>query len=168
MKRLTGTLLYLSFMLIISVGLFIVWLAWSGHYHALTISLGAVSCLVVAAIIKRMGLISREPTLTALPLRTFLYLPWLTWEVIKANIDVARRILSPSLPISPRIIKTRAGQRTDVGQVFYANSITLTPGTVSVDIAGDTITVHALTAEAADSLMTGEMDRRVAALEGDN
>ncbi len=98
--------------------------------------------------------------------RLLLYAPWLVWEVVKANIDVARRILTPSLPISPRMIKVKAGQQSDLGRVIYANSITLTPGTVSVDVEDDTILVHALTKEAADGVETGEMDRKVTRLEG--
>ena len=88
------------------------------------------------------------------------------WEIVKANIDVARRILDPRLPISPTIIKVRAGQRHDITRVIYANSITLTPGTVSVDTNGDEITVHALTEQAARAVETGDMDRRVSRLEG--
>ena len=80
--------------------------------------------------------------------------------------DVALRILNPGLPISPRLVRVRAGQRTDVGRVLYANSITLTPGTVTIDTEGDTITVHALTAEAAAGVESGEMDRRASRAEG--
>jgi multicomponent Na+:H+ antiporter subunit E len=101
-----------------------------------------------------------------LPLRALLYIPWLILEVVKSNIDVARRILDPRLPISPRVIEVQASQRRDIGRVIYANSITLTPGTVSIDTDGDRITVHALTEEAAAGLLTGEMDRRVTRFEG--
>ena len=75
-------------------------------------------------------------------------------------------MLSPSLPISPRLFVLRAGQGTDLGQVIYANSITLTPGTVTVEIENRELVVHALTEEAAQSLRSGAMDRRVTALEG--
>ena len=81
--------------------------------------------------------------------------------------DVALRILNPRLPIDPRLVRVRAGQGDDVGRVIYANSITLTPGTVTIDEQGDMLTVHALTTAAADGLLTGEMDRRVTRLEGD-
>ena len=87
-------------------------------------------------------------------------------EIVKANIAVALRIVSPRLPIRPRVIRVRAGQRTDIGRVIYANSITLTPGTVTVDTEGDHITVHALTPEAAEGVLSGEMDRRVTRVEG--
>jgi multicomponent Na+:H+ antiporter subunit E len=74
--------------------------------------------------------------------------------------------LSPSLPISPTIIHVRASQKSDLGKVIYGNSITLTPGTVAIDIDGDKIEVHALTREAAQALRDGDMDRRVTRLEG--
>ena len=93
-------------------------------------------------------------------------MPWLTWAIVKSNLDVALLILRPSLPISPRMIAVKASQSTDVGKVIYANSITLTPGTVSVDVDGDEITVHCLTREAAEDVETGAMDRRVVRVEG--
>jgi multicomponent Na+:H+ antiporter subunit E len=93
-------------------------------------------------------------------------LPWLLWEIAKANVDVARRVLSRRPAIAPSLLRVRAGQRGDLGRAIYANSITLTPGTVSIEVAGDEITVHALTAEAADGLRTGEMDRKVTDYEG--
>jgi len=80
---------------------------------------------------------------------------------VRSNIDVARRILSPGVPISPKLIEVPASQRTDLGKVIYANSITLTPGTISIRIRDGMILVHALSEEAADELLQGEMDRRV-------
>ena len=93
------------------------------------------------------------------------YAPWLIWQIVKANVDVARRILDPRLPIRPHVIRIRAGQKTDLGRVIYANSITLTPGTVTIDLEGRDLRVHALTDEAAEGLATGEMDRRVSSTE---
>jgi len=90
---------------------------------------------------------------------------WLGREIIKSNIDVAGRILSPRLPISPNIFTVRAGQKTDLGRVTYANSITLIPGTVAMDVDEDVITVHALTEDAAADLKRGEMNRRVCNVE---
>ena len=84
---------------------------------------------------------------------------------MKANLDVMRRIVSPELPISPTIVRLPCTQHTDLGRVMYANSITLTPGTVSIDLDDEYVTVHALTREGAEALATGEMDTRVTALE---
>ena len=143
-----------------------VWLLWSGHYDPLLLSFGAVSLALVLAISIRMRIVDDEGAPVQLPLGLVLYLPWLFLEIAKANVDVALRILKPGLPISPRVFKVRAGQRTDVGRAIYANSITLAPGTVTIATDGDELTIHALTREAADGVLTGEMDRRVARVEG--
>jgi multicomponent Na+:H+ antiporter subunit E len=152
--------------LYLTLVLFGVWLLWSGHTEPLLISLGVVSTVSVVAVCRRMGLIDEEAVPLGLPLRAPLFLPWLLWQVVKSNVDVARRILDPRLPIRPELIRVKAGQRDDLGRTIYANSITLTPGTVSVGVEGDEIVVHALTREAAEGLQTGEMDRRVTAFEG--
>jgi multicomponent Na+:H+ antiporter subunit E len=153
-----------------SVGLFlalaVMWILWSWHFNALLLALGTASCVTVFLIARGMGLTEHEGTSPAILLRLPLYLPWLFLEIVKANFDVARRILTPGLPIDPRVIRVRAGQAGDLARVIYANSITLTPGTVSIDTEGDTITVHALTAAAAEGVQSGEMDRRVTRLEG--
>ena len=148
--------------------LFLVWLLWSGHFTSLLlISLGVASCLLAVLVAARMGLIDEEGApLQLTTWRTALYVPWLALEIVKANLDVARRILTPSLPIAPRIIRVPASQRSEIGRVVYANSITLTPGTVSMHVEEGSITVHALTAEAAAGVEAGEMDRRVRQLEG--
>ena len=143
-----------------------VWLLWSGHFDPLLLSLGAVSLALVVFIALRMRIVDDEGAPIQLPVGLLRYLPWLVVEIAKANVDVALRILTPGLPIRPRVIRVRAGQRTDVGRVIYANSITLTPGTVTIDTDGDDITIHALTAAAADGVLSGEMDRRVARVEG--
>ncbi|MFQ5844992.1 MAG: Na+/H+ antiporter subunit E [Planctomycetota bacterium] len=145
--------------------LFAVWVLWSGHLEPSLLILGLVSCGVVVALTRRMELAEPE-RLPGLWWRMVLYAPWLVAAIARANVDVARRILHPRLPIGPRVVRVRAGQRTDLGRVLYANSITLTPGTVSIDMEGDEITVHALTREAAEGLQSGAMDRRVTRMEG--
>lgn len=147
--------------------LFALWLLLSGHYVPLLIGLGALSVLLVVTIALRMDVVDREGHPIHLSPKALLYWPWLGWEIVKANLDVARRILDPRLPISPIVIRLKASQKSDLGRVIYANSITLTPGTVSIDIDGEHIEVHALTREAAQALRTGDMDRRVTRFEGD-
>jgi len=153
-----------------SVSLFLVlcavWLGWSGHFTPLLLGLGLASCLLVVLVSGRMHIVDREGAPLELAARAPLYAPWLVWQVFKANVDVARRILSPRLPISPRVIRVKATQASDLGRVIYANSITLTPGTVSLSLEGDEIVVHALTREAAEELESGKMDRRVSRTEG--
>lgn len=145
----------------------VVWLAWSGHTEPLILCLGAGSIAFVVGLSRRMHLVDEEGVPVGLHYpRLALYIPWLAWEIAKANVDVARRILTPGgPPISPRIIRVPASQATEVGRVIYANSITLTPGTVSIDVDGGEILVHALHAEAAAGVESGEMDRRCAKLE---
>ena len=146
--------------------LFGLWLLFSGLYEPLLLALGVVSSVFVAWIAQRMGLLTPEPGSVWLrPLRCLAYMPWLAWQVAKANADVARRILSPSRAISPRVVRVPSTQASDLARTVYANSITLTPGTISIDVAGDVITVHALSREGAEDLARGEMGERVTALE---
>lgn len=159
-----GTLLARAVSL--TVSLFVLWLLLSGHYDPLLLSLGAVSCMLVAWIAYRMDVADHEGHPIHLTWRVLLYWIWLFWEIIKSNIQVARLILAPRLAISPTVIKVKASQPDDLGHVTYANSITLTPGTVSIDVRNATIEVHAITREMAESLQTGEMDRRVTRMEG--
>lgn len=146
--------------------LFATWLLLSGHFTPFLIGLGAVSCALVVAVAWRMNAVDREPVPVHLNWRILTYWPWLFVEIVKANLDVTRRILSPSLPISPMLIKLKALQRSELGRVIYANSITLTPGTVSVDVRRDEITVHAISEDGAADLEEGTMNRKVAAVEG--
>jgi multicomponent Na+:H+ antiporter subunit E len=152
----------------ISLGavLFGLWLLLSGHYTPLLLGFGVASCVLVVLISARMDVVDREGHPIHLGPRALTYWPWLLVEIVKANIDVAKRIVDPKLPISPTMLRVKASQKTEVGRVIYANSITLTPGTVSVDLEGDMIEVHSLTAEGAEALLEGEMDRRVTAMEG--
>ena len=96
------------------------------------------------------------------------YWPWLLWEIVKANIDVSRIIIKKEPSISPILFRIPADQSTELGQVTYANSITLTPGTVSIAVGEGMIDVHALTKEAADDLKTGRMNERAWRLEGND
>jgi multicomponent Na+:H+ antiporter subunit E len=151
----------------LGVVLAIVWLLLSGHFEPLVLTLGLASCVVVVAITRRMDLVDHEGHPIHLTRRATGYWLWLAWEVVKANIDVAKRVLAPNMNISPTMVRLTASQKTDLGLVIYANSITLTPGTVSVDVDPGEILVHALSRDAADDLKGGEMDRRVAQVEGE-
>jgi multicomponent Na+:H+ antiporter subunit E len=144
-----------------------VWLLNSGHYTPLITTFGLLSCLLVVYLSWRMDIVDDEAIPIRLLPRTVLYVPWLFKEVFLANVDVAKRILTPGRPdISPRLVEAGATQKSDLGRVLYANSITLTPGTVSIRVHGPYITVHAIADEVADGLLEGEMDRRVTSFEG--
>ena len=148
--------------------LFLTWLLLSGIYTGLLLGLGALSCLVVVAVCRRMKIIDPEGHPNHLIPGLLRYMPWLLWAIVKANIDVARRIVHPRLPMSPRVIQVETSQKTHLGQVIYANSITLTPGTVAVETDEGTIDVHALTREAAEDVRSGTMDSRVTDMEGES
>ena len=145
--------------------LFVLWLLWSGHYEPLILTLGFFSCLSILLIMRRLTVLDDESVPLHFAPRALLSLPWLLFEIVKANLDVARRILQRRPAIRPHTLRVRADQQSDVGRVLFANSITLTPGTVSIEVHRGEILVHALSKEGADSLMEGEMDRRVTAVE---
>jgi multicomponent Na+:H+ antiporter subunit E len=152
--------------LILFVNLMVVWLLLSGHYNATLITYGVLSCLGVVALMAHLQSLDKEALPTHLAFRGCLYLPWLFKEIVLSNLAVTKVILSPKLPIHPRILRIAASQKSDVGQVIYANSITLTPGTVTLDVRHGEFLVHALTTDSAEGLLSGEMDRRVSRLEG--
>ena len=152
----------------ISLGLvlFGVWLLLSGIFEPLIVAFGVFSCVLVVVITRRMDLVDREGHPIHLTWRMAVYWQWLAWEIVKANIDVVRRVLSPSMPIGPTVVRLKTSQKTDLGLVIYANSITLTPGTISIDVEQGEILVHAISRDAARALEGGDMDRRVTWVEG--
>ena len=135
-------------------------------YVPLLLSLGVVSCAAVVWIAYRMDVVDHEGQPIQLGWRALVYWVWLTIEIVKSNISVARLILDPKLPIHPVLVTVKAGQRSELGQVIYANSITLTPGTVSIRVDNNTILVHAVAKSYAEDVESGEMDRRVTEIEG--
>ena len=141
----------------------------SGHYGALLLSLGLFSVVLVLFITSRMDKVDgvSEPSVI-LSLRLPGYLFWLLLEIIKSNIDVVIRVWKGEKAISPTVFKITASQKSNVCRILYANSITMTPGTVTLNISGNEFEVHALTKEAAAGLQQGEMDRRVTQLEGND
>ena len=151
----------------IYLGLFLfgLWFLLSGSFAALLLAFGFASAVFVVVIALRMHIIDQETHPIHLHSAIIFYWVWLTWQIIKSNIHVARCILDPRLPISPNLLRLKVTQKSDLGLVSYANSITLTPGTVCVGLEEGSILVHALTREAAQELATGEMDRRVTRIE---
>lgn len=155
-------------MLYASIGLVLscFWLVMSGHYTAITIPAGILSVLGVVAMARRMDIADSEGhPIHLLPRAIFSYWPWLAKEIVKAALDVTKIILDPKLPVSPTLIRVKVSQRTPVGVATYANSITLTPGTITARVTGDEFLVHAVTRAGAEDLAKGEMDRRVKTFE---
>lgn len=145
----------------ISAALAAVWLLLSGHYEALFLAFGALSVALVVYLGNRMAVIDRESHPLHLTFGLVKYWPWLLWQIIKANLDVAGRILKPGKTISPTLVTIAIHQRSDVARVTHANSITLTPGTVSLAVHNDHIKVHAISREGARELERGAIDAHV-------
>jgi multicomponent Na+:H+ antiporter subunit E len=144
-----------------------VWLLNSGHYTPLLLAFGLGSCLLVLVLARRMRIVDDECVPVRLLPRAVLYTPWFVLQVLRANLDVAWRILfGGRASLSPTVFEAETSQASDLGRVLYANSITLTPGTVSIRVHGHAITVHAIAEEVRDGLLDGEMDRKVTWLEG--
>ena len=140
---------------------FVFWFMLSGHTEVLLIALGIVSTLLSVYLSKRMDIIDHESYPVHLSLRLLRYYFFLGKEIIVANIDVIKRILTPGKSISPTLITIPASKQSDLSKVIYANSITLTPGTVTLELMGDEIKIHALSKEAAEDLQSGKMAEAV-------
>jgi len=155
---------------ILSLGLVlsILWLLLSGYFSSvLLLSLGAASVVLVLFIGHRMDVIDDEGHPIHLGWRIPIYMVWLIKEILVSSIAVARVIINPKMPIDPKMITVSGSQKRELGHVIYANSITLTPGTITVGLEKGVLSVHALTKEASDGLLSGEMDRRVTKMKGD-
>lgn len=138
------------------------WFALSGQTAPLFIALGVASLLVVLALSVRLKIIDRDASPYHRAPQLALYLGWLLVEIVKANIAVIVKIVAPKHAIDPVIVRMRTTARTDLGKALFANSITLTPGTVTVDVEGDRLVVHALVRENAHPSGFAQMDAKAA------
>lgn len=152
---------------VLFVTLMALWLLWSGLYLPLMLALGLASCVLVVWLTRRFETIDHESVPLHLGFGIFAYWGWLLKEIVVSSLQVTKIILSRDMPISPRVVKVKAQARGEVREVLLGNSITLTPGTLTTDIdEHGNITVHALTEEGAQGVLSGEMNDRVAALGG--
>ncbi len=149
-------------MLLLLLMLALSWVLWSGLYKPLVLGLGAVSCVLSAYMANRMGFFRHQAVIRLFP-RLPAYWWWLLREVFASSLEVARVILNPALPISPTVVKLQAKPESPVGQVILGNSITLSPGTVTLDVHEGQLLVHCLTRDGARALH--ETNRRAAQLE---
>ena len=147
--------------IITTILIFLFWFMLSGHSEALLIGLGIFSSFLSIYLSRRMDIIDHESYPFHLSTRLLRYYPYLAKEIIITNIDVIKRILKPGNSISPQIITLPTVKKTDLSKVIYANSITLTPGTVTLELSGDEIKVHALGKEGAEDLQKGQMAEAV-------
>lgn len=142
------------------------WLLLSGMFVPFLLAAGVGCALAVALLARRMDVVDHEGHPIQLAWGAILfYWPWLGVEIVKSAWSVSKQILHPDLPISPTLVEFAPTQRTDLGLVIHANSITLTPGTITVEAEPGRFLVHALTREGAQGLDGSDMDRRCTALE---
>jgi multicomponent Na+:H+ antiporter subunit E len=144
--------------------LFLHWILWSGKFDAFHLSLGVISCALVTFLSHDLYMERKKlsPKIIVEAFRFIKYVPWLFYQIVMSNIHVASLVLSPGMPIDPKIIRYKTRLKTDIALVTFANSITLTPGTITADINEGEFIVHALSKKVADDLMTGEMEDKVA------
>jgi multicomponent Na+:H+ antiporter subunit E len=144
--------------------LFGTWLVLSGVHGRLFLFYGAASAAIATLMALRMNVVDKEGHPFHLAFTAPLYWLWLLREMILSALRVTRAVWSPDHLISPGFARVRSTQDCDLGRTIFANSITLTPGTVCVDIEEGSAYIHALEQSAIDALNRGEMDRRVARL----
>ncbi len=134
-----------------------IWYLLSGKFDALHLGAGAVTALAVAAAYKPV-----EDSTVWRAGRFVLYVPWLVWQVIVSNLRVARIVLTPRLPVSPAFLRMTPGVTGPRALTLLGSSITLTPGTLTVDVGADDIVVHALDTVSAQDVRDRTIERRVA------
>jgi multicomponent Na+:H+ antiporter subunit E len=134
------------------------WWLLSGQTSPLLLGFGAASVIGTVWLTHRMGVVDRESHPVHLSMALARYWVHLIREIAVSNIDVARAIIAPRLRIEPHFLRVRTAQPTDLGKVILANSITLTPGTVTVDLDGDELLVHALTRASGQAVSAGWLD----------
>lgn len=149
-------------MIPLAILLFAFWVVLSGKFDAFHLGIGAVSAACIAfgtqhLLLRPPGIVSetRHPLAAISWGRLLLYAPWLAWQVVLSSVQVAWLVLHPKMPISPCIIEFETPLPHELARLTLANSITLTPGTVTLDVEGDTFVIHALTTSSAMALRPG-------------
>lgn len=142
------------------------WVLLSGFFTPFLLSAGAASALAVVWLSHRMRLLETSRPGLKRGFGLVGYGIWLLAEVVHSSWAVTRLIVNPRLPISPTLVRFQPKQRTEIGLVIHANSITLTPGTITIEAEPGHFVVHGITRDSAAGVLDSEMDRRVTALEG--
>ncbi len=144
--------------------LYLQWILWSGKFDAFHLSLGVISCGLVTFISHDLYFKRKKVSFKIIveAIRFIKYVPWLLYQIVLSNLHVAYLVLSPRMPIDPKIIRYKTRLKSDISLLTFANSITLTPGTITADIHEGEFYVHALSKKVADDFMTGKMEDKVA------
>ena len=151
----------------LAVLLMLAWLLWSGLFKPLLVALGVFSSGLVVYLSHRMRLFDTHSLDMRYLLRLLPFWAWLSKEIFKSSLEVTRVVLSPKLPISPTVAEFDSACDEPMDLAVLGNSITLTPGTLTLQITEGHFVVHALTEGGARDIVSGEMDRRVHALRSD-
>ena len=149
----------------LGIVLYAFWILLSGFFEPFLLAAGAGSALCVVLLARRMKIVDREGHPIQMIAAVVLYWPWLLKEIAKSAWNVSRIILDPRLPISPVLVRFKPSQKSQVGLATHANSITLTPATITVEATQDEFLVHALTQAGGAGVIDSEMDRRISEVE---
>ncbi len=156
----------MKFLILPVTFLVLFWLALSGHYTGLLLTLGAVSCIWAALITRRMEIVDHEGyPIHLVPWRIITYWFWLSKEILVSTWAVSKMILAPEPKLHPKVALLPADEMSEMQQVIYANSITLTPGTLTLEVDDSGLEIHALRSEMLEMLERGDMANRVRPLE---
>jgi multicomponent Na+:H+ antiporter subunit E len=148
--------------------MFAFWILLSGEFTFVLILSGIISSLLVSYWSHDLLIGNADMKLEMIrTIRFIRYLPWLLWQITLSSLDLTYRTLHPRMPIDPRMISIKNDYKTDMGMVTLANSITLTPGTVTIEVNRDEFIIHAIGAESAESLISGKMQAKVMKIEGE-
>ena len=158
---------YIMRFVLTAIIMFVFWIFLSGEFSFILLLTGIISSLLVSYISHDLLIGNGDMKLGLIrTIRFIKFLPWLLWQIVLANIDLAIRTLHPKMPINPMLINFKNNLKTDLGMVILANSITLTPGTVTIDVNENDFFIHVISEKAAQSLISGEMQARVKEIEG--
>ncbi|MDI6901915.1 MAG: Na+/H+ antiporter subunit E [Anaerosomatales bacterium] len=148
-----------------TIALYVFWLVLTGSFAPIDLLVGLLLSAALGVWATRTLWAEDAPTLSLRQAgRLFVYVLWLIKEIVVAAVYVAEKVLDPRMPIEPLVLSHRCSFTRDVSRVAFANSITLTPGTLTVDVADDVFTIHCLAETFADSIASGALERRIAAV----
>ena len=154
--------------LITAIAMFIFWILLSGEFTFILITSGVVASLIVAYLSHDIFVGKADlKTETGRVFKFIVYIPWLLWKIILANVEIAYLVLNPKPLIDPQLVHFKNDLKTDLGIVTLAHSITLTPGTVTVEANREEFIIHAIWQKSAEGIIGGEMQRKVKKIEGE-
>lgn len=163
----------------LALALMTLWIVLSGEIDWFHLTAGMLSALAITFGTNRLlmlppaiGPASLHPFAAHPWRRLITYVPWLFWQIVISSVQIAYVVMHPKLPIAPCMLSFQVKLPHALARLTLANSITLTPGTVTVDVQGDEFLVHALTKTSSQGLLPttgqGDIQRRVASLFTDN